>query len=358
MKHNGLIISVILIIAPAMAPAAPARGDSIHLLASIRLPAGAEAVRLADIAELEGAEAERYADLVIAELNGEGVREISIRQVRQMLDEVGAHWGRINLNGRAVIIRPHRSPAASAPAAMNPVSLTTRRGEAEGDRPADADDHPAASIINDATLRGAIARHVARGLEVDPQDLRLIFDLADGELLDRSDESCRFELKPESSLRSERITFTARLWSNHTVIQGTQIALRPMMRIRAAVLQRDLERDEMIDRGDFIVAEQWLSPLQAALTCDPELVVGRLAERRLKAGDVLREKNVRRPTVIDRGDRVIVRCLVGGVVISLQAEACADGARGETIEFRKLGERDTFLATVTDGGEAVIDLSS
>ena len=357
MKRNQLNAAAILLLFAA-SMTAPAQADAIRLLASVRLPAGAEAVRLADIAQLEGAEAEQYADLVIAELNGDGVREISIRQVRQMLDEAGAHWGRINLNGRAVIIRPHRSTAASAPGAMSPVSLTTRRGEAKRDRRDDADDHPAASIINDATLRGAIARHVARGLAVDPADLRLVFDAADGELLDRSDESCRFELKPECSLRSERITFTVRLWSDHTVIESAQIALRPMVRLRAAVLQRDLERDEMIDRGDFIVAEQWLSPLQAQLTCDPGLAVGRLAERRLKAGDVLREKNVRRPTVIERGERVIVRCLVGGVVISLQAEACADGAPGEMIEFRKLGERDTFLATVTDGGEAVIDLSS
>ena len=53
----------------------------------------------------------------------------------------------------------------------------------------------------------------------------------------------------------------------------------------------------------------------------------------------------------------MVRCLVGGVVISLEAEAKSDGAEGEKIELRKLGERDTFLGTVAGPGSALIDLS-
>jgi flagella basal body P-ring formation protein FlgA len=62
--------------------------------------------------------------------------------------------------------------------------------------------------------------------------------------------------------------------------------------------------------------------------------------------------------VVERGDRVKVRCLVGGIVIALKAEARADGAEGDTIELRKLGERSTFLATVTGRGEAIVDLAS
>jgi hypothetical protein len=41
----------------------------------------------------------------------------------------------------------------------------------------------------------------------------------------------------------------------------------------------------------------------------------------------------------------------------MQAEARTDGADGETIELRKVGEREVFTATVTGRAEAVIDLS-
>jgi len=100
-----------------------------------------------------------------------------------------------------------------------------------------------------------------------------------------------------------------------------------------------------------------MAPHLAALMCPPDVAAGRVAGKRLRAGDVLRGKDVQRETLIERGDRVTVRCLVGGVVISLQAEACEHGAEGQTIEFRKLGERDQFRATVSGRGEAVIDLS-
>jgi flagella basal body P-ring formation protein FlgA len=63
-----------------------------------------------------------------------------------------------------------------------------------------------------------------------------------------------------------------------------------------------------------------------------------------------------RVLVIKRGQLVTVRCLVGGVAISLQAEARAEGSLGEVIEFRKTGERDAFVATITGPNQAVINL--
>jgi flagella basal body P-ring formation protein FlgA len=355
MTGNRFIIRMTIVVGLALATASPTTGDSIRLWASVRLPAGADAVRLADVAELEGAEAEQYADLVIAELTDDRLLEIDIRQVRQKLEEAGVHWGRVNLSGRAVVVRPHRT--AAAPAAMTAASLTA--GRADDDRPSRsaALDLVAANIIEEPTVGGVIAQYMARGLDIDPQDLRIIFDGADQDLLEQSSQTYRIELKPESSLSSDRVTFTVRLWSDGVVASSGQISLRPMVCARTAVLGRDVERGEPIGERDFTVTRQWLPPLQAALTCDPVGAVGRLACKRLKAGETLRDKNVRRPTIIERGDRVMVRCLVGGVVISLQAEACGDGAAGEAIEFRKLGERDTFLARVTGPGEAVLDVS-
>jgi len=355
MTCSRFIIRMTIIIGLALAMASPATGDSIRLCASVRLPAGAAAVRLADVAELEGAEAEQYADLVIAELADDRLLEIGIRQVRQRLEEAGVHWGRINLSGRSVVVRPHRT--AAAPTAMTAVSLTA--GQVGDDRPHPSTTHDllAASVIDEPTVRGVIAQYIARGFDIDPQDLRIIFDGADQDLLEESSQTHRIELKPQSSLSSDRVTFTVRLWSDGVVASSRQISLRPMVCARTAVLGRDVDRGEAIGEHDFAITRQWLPPLQAALTCDPARAVGRLACKRLKAGETLRDKNVRRPTLIERGDRVMVRCLVGGVVISLRAEACGDGAAGDAIEFRKLGERDTFLARVTSPGEAVIDLS-
>jgi flagella basal body P-ring formation protein FlgA len=91
--------------------------------------------------------------------------------------------------------------------------------------------------------------------------------------------------------------------------------------------------------------------------CSLVEAVGRVADTTVKTGQPLKHKHVRRDVLISRGDRVIVRCLVGGVVISMEAEAKDDGAEGERIELRKLGERDTFFGTVTGRGAAIINMS-
>jgi flagella basal body P-ring formation protein FlgA len=73
-------------------------------------------------------------------------------------------------------------------------------------------------------------------------------------------------------------------------------------------------------------------------------------------GQILRRTDLCSPILVERGDIAMVRCVVGGLVISLKAEARADGARGQTIPFRKAREREDFLATVTGPAEAVVNL--
>ncbi len=113
----------------------------------------------------------------------------------------------------------------------------------------------------------------------------------------------------------------------------------------------------MLHDDDLAVEARWLPPTTAIRLATLVQAVGRVASGRLRGGNVLRKSDIARQFVIKRGDRVMVRCIVGGVVISLEAEARGDGAEGDTIELRKLGERDTFIATVTGPHAAVMDLN-
>jgi flagella basal body P-ring formation protein FlgA len=126
--------------------------------------------------------------------------------------------------------------------------------------------------------------------------------------------------------------------------------------VRSAVLKRDMEKDQIMAEDDLTVAEQWLPPSQAAMSVSSVQAIGRAAARKLNSGERLRDNSLRRDAMVKRGEQVIVRCLVGGVAISMQAEARTDGAEGDTIELRKPGERDTFRATITGRGQAVVDL--
>lgn len=345
-----------MLIAACAAIGAAAHADDIVLRDSARLQNDADAVRLADIAELSGPEAARFADLKIADAaRSTSATQITLRQVRDALDAAGVHWGKINLSGSAVTLRPRRSGLTSAPAAMTPVSITPGPDANAADGPAQRTDL-AESIIDSMTVGGAVARLIVSGLHIAPADLQLVIDQRDEPLWLTAAGTSRFEIDPLTSMRSDRIDLTVRTWTDGSVQARATLTVRPLIQTRVATLHRDVNRGERLGEEDLAAQTVWLPPSQAAGASAPADAIGRLAARKLHSGEIVRQQQVRSENVIERGDRAMVRCLVGGAVITLQAEALADGARGESVEFRKLGERQSFTAVVSGPGEAVVDL--
>ncbi len=329
--------------------------DTVTLKSSLRLNAGATVITLGDIAELEGAEAGAFGTLEIAELAGtDKAMEISVEQVRSKLDAAGAHWGRISLNGRSVAVRPAPNSQAGPPMAMAACSVDSQRNAAVP-VPSKVEQN-ASSLVDSPTVRGTIASLIATNLHVEPANLQLSFDRDDDELLNTATSAHRFEVQPLSSFASDRIQLGIRLWSDGRVQNQQSISVLPKLRIPVAVLKTDIKKDHVITDSDVLESEQWLSPSQAGQIVPRVAAIGRLTTKNLDAGDTLRDKNLRQSTMVKRGDQAIIRCLVGGAIISMQAEAKADGGIGDVVEFRKPGERESFLATITKRGEAVIDL--
>src|SRR5215510_12395649 len=100
--------------------------DTIMLKSSVRLASGSTAVRLADIADLDGPEATALSEMTITTIkDGSAPIEIPIRDVRARLEEARINWGHISLNGRSVTVRPGSglAGAAAAPLAMTALSL-------------------------------------------------------------------------------------------------------------------------------------------------------------------------------------------------------------------------------------------
>ncbi len=338
---------------------AMAVADSITLRASVRLDSDRSEIRLADIAVLHGEEAKRYAETVIAAVpESDEPMEISLRAVRSALEEAGVHWGRVNLNGRRVVVRPRSRGLASVPMAMQDVSIEPAETSRATSRPESRSARSAAELIDEPNVHGLVASMISRGLRVEPDALRLDFDRRDEELLNTgTDGDLRYEVEPVSGVHGERIDLVIRKWMDGRIIDRKTIRVAPTVRQSVVVVAEDVERGAFIRETDLELVEQWLPPQSAGRVNSAEKAVGRKAGQRLRAGDVLRTQHLYRETLVRRGARVNVRCLVGGAVIMLHAEARADGVDGERIEFRKFGERETFLATVTGPNEAVVELS-
>ena len=344
--------AVIVVAAIASGTAA----DEILLKGSVRLAAGVDEIRLADIAELIGPRAEEYADTVVARVHDStGAMEVSVRQVRSALSDAGVHWGKVNLNGSTVIVRPTGPGNTTGPLFMRPAAIKTTVGTPQvvnRDFLEQADD-----LVMLPTLRGAVARMILAGLGRPPESVRMTFDDRDAAVLDVNLDTYRFEIQPMSNLDSDRVQLSIRAWSDGRVVNRQSLSVRLMVRTQVVVVSRDIRRGHVIHDADCAVERRWMTPIQASTLCGFVEAVGRVTSMPLKAGDVLKKKHVKREVLVKRGDRVMVRCLVGGIVLSLEAEARGNGAEGESIELRKLGERDTFMATIVGPGSAIVDLS-
>ena len=337
---------------------AGAGADTITLKGSVRLPPGGSEVRLADIAELAGPDALRYADLVVGALTGgSDPLEIALTHVRQRLTEAGVHWGKVQLTGRRVIVRPPAPGASGPPMAMTPLAIDAAGGSTPRAAALRRQTADAATLLDEGTVRGAVVRRIVKGLGVPAADLRLVFDAHDDELLATPLDGRRFEIQPLSSFTSDRLDLRIRTWSGGRVRDSRTVTVRPLVGVKAVILTREIARHQELLEEDLTLQERWLTPSQADAVCTLVGAVGRNAERRVKAGEVLKKSDLRREMIIERGDRVMVRCLVGGVVIALEAEARGDAAEGDQVELRKLGERETFMAVATGPGSAIVDLS-
>lgn len=358
MKNHTTIMMLLTISMLAMLPGVAVANDVINLRTSVRMTGESDSIYLRDIAEIRGQEALRYTDVKIATVRDpERVLELHVREVRLALDDAGVHWGRVNLNGSRVLVRPRGRMISSPPMAMSSVSVDVEAEKNDRGRKRDQRSSVLAEdVIKLDTLRSAVASFLAANMDIDPEQLKLEFDNRDDDALDASLGSLRFEIEPITSVRSNRVELAVRIWDENRVHERMTVRIMPTIYMPVVMMKRDVSRGSVVTEDDVEVVHQWLPPIHSGLVTREQEAIGRIATIRLSAGEALRDQHVRRETLVRRGDLVVVRALVGGSVLSIQAEARAAGSEGDTIEFRKVGERDTFLATVTGRSEAVIDL--
>jgi len=334
--------------------------ETVVLRASVRLADNSESVLLGDVSDISGPDASTLAGIRLAPAprNGASV-ELTVSQIRNLMTDAGVHWGRTSLTGRSVIVRSRPSISASGPAAM-----TTARIGSAGEPQA-----PRASRVGsermmqggDSSIDGSIAELIlqiaGRELQVPASDVRLAVRERDFEFLSDNISPLTAEVQMESNWQSDRVGLTIRLRDADGAIRRTErISLRPLIRTTVQVPSRTVESGAAIQTDDVEAVDTWMSPAQRTNIADADDLPGHIAGRRLRSGEPIRVPNLRSETLVQRGDHVEVRCLVGGIVITMSAEARAAGAEGDVIELRKLGERAIFTATVTGVREVTLDL--
>lgn len=151
------------------------------------------------------------------------------------------------------------------------------------------------------------------------------------------------------------------LWRGRIRISGNKtvpiwVRFRCSVGVEGYRLVRDTRAGDLLQSTDM-ARGVW----SGRLTDSPPAVAARLTDavlvRSLRRGEVLRERDVRRPPLVHRGDLVSIVVDNSTTRVSIHARALEDGMLRRSILFENPASRKRFRATVTGQGEALIILA-
>jgi flagella basal body P-ring formation protein FlgA len=121
---------------------------------------------------------------------------------------------------------------------------------------------------------------------------------------------------------------------------------------QALVWSRNIMAGERIQASDLEWSDVAVAPYGAP--SDPDLAIGMVARRPLRAGLAILASDVQAPKVIKRDDTVSVAFEQGGVALVLQGKAMTDAVAGDVVQVQNPQSKKIIEAVAAGPGRAVV----
>lgn len=117
---------------------------------------------------------------------------------------------------------------------------------------------------------------------------------------------------------------------------------------------RPLARGEVLTQGDLEFSLVDLSQVRQTYIQDLELAVGMELKRALPARSAVTQEALSAPTLVNRGDMIIMSAKTGAIEIRQQGVALQDGELGSQISVRNANSEVVVRAVVTGTGQVEV----
>lgn len=128
------------------------------------------------------------------------------------------------------------------------------------------------------------------------------------------------------------------------------VPTRVVRSIEVVVAARPVPRGSRLDADDLRTARRTTSRLRGEYYTDPDGLIGLQTRRSLRPGTVIDAGELTRPTLVTRGDTLLIQAGNGPVNVSMQGRALEDGTRGERIRARNLSSERVVEGEVVARG--------
>ncbi|MBF0446297.1 MAG: flagellar basal body P-ring formation protein FlgA [Magnetococcales bacterium] len=192
-----------------------------------------------------------------------------------------------------------------------------------------------------------IAKQTRTGLVVTKIFQRHDLNLADGEVVWQIDTDPK-------SLVPGRNTIAVNVLVNGETKTQIKVAAIIKRFLDVPVVKRTLKRGSLVTANDIKWKRLEMKRAIDGLMVDDQDVIGMVSLRSVKAGMPLRMKWFAEPLAIDRGEKVKVKLVQGGLVINTTAVALSKGRVGDVIQLRNPKSHIRYEAKVSAPGQALI----
>jgi flagella basal body P-ring formation protein FlgA len=133
---------------------------------------------------------------------------------------------------------------------------------------------------------------------------------------------------------------------DHDTARRVAVAGRLVETRQVPMLRRPLQPGDILRIEDLAMTAVSVDRLPKDALLDPRALIGQGARRALRAGEALRDGDVRPPTLVTRNGAVTIQLRTGGLALTAQGRALDDGARGATVRVVNVQTRRTIEAVV------------
>jgi flagellar basal body P-ring formation protein FlgA len=218
-----------------------------------------------------------------------------------------------------------------------------------------------ARIVDGKEIEGQVARALEHrnGLG-DAANLSLTFDRAVEDLkLDASNTGAMQATSVRYEPRNGRFDVTFE-------IAGTGVSTPTRLRItgtavetvEAAVLARDVERNEVLKSSDVVVERRPKAEVGGGNVASRERAVGMQARRQLRAGQALKVADLAKPDLVQRDQTVTLIYETAGLYLTVRGKALEGGTEGDVVSVLNLQSKRTVSGTVVGRGQVSISVAT
>jgi flagella basal body P-ring formation protein FlgA len=205
---------------------------------------------------------------------------------------------------------------------------------------------------------------VARALERrnglgDADSLSLTFDREVGDLrLEVSNTGAMQPAAVRYEPRNNRFDVTFEI-ANDNVSTPTRLRFTGTVieTVEAAVLARNVERNEVLRSSDLIVERRPKAEVGGDLAAR-DRAVGMQARKQLRAGQPLKSADLAKPDLVQRDQSVTLIYEAAGLYLTIRGKAVEGGTEGDVVNVLNLQSKRTVSGVVTGRGQVSISVAT